>query len=109
MATSSTAGDSIDSTGSNNIWAQKAILDKRFQKYLDEITPYPTYRWISTVVILLLFILRIFAIQGFYIVTYVTFLQPKFDPSLEMDIAESEVEEGPSLPTKADEEFKPFI
>ncbi|CAJ0648801.1 12471_t:CDS:2, partial [Entrophospora sp. SA101] len=95
MATSSTAGDSIDSTGSNNIWAQKAILDKRFQKYLDEITPYPTYRWISTVVILLLFILP--------------FLQPKFDPSLEMDIAESEVEEGPSLPTKADEEFKPFI
>ena len=26
-----------------------------------------------------------------------------------MDIAENEAEEGPSLPTQADEEFKPFI
>ena len=53
---------------------------------------------------------RIFWIQAFFIVTYalgiyllnlfLAFLQPKFDPSLEMDIAESEVEEGaPGLPT----------
>ena len=53
---------------------------------------------------------RIVWIQAFFIVTYalgiyllnlfLAFLQPKFDPSLEMDIAESEVEEGaPGLPT----------
>lgn len=69
--------------------------------------------------------LRIFTIQAFYIVTYalgiyllnlfLAFLQPKFDPSLEMDIAESEVEEGaPGLPTSTwnsdkDGEFRPFI
>ncbi|CAG8699775.1 32554_t:CDS:2 [Gigaspora margarita] len=47
---------------------------------------------------------------GIYLLNlFLAFLQPKFDPSLEMDIAESEVEEGPSLPTKADEEFRPFI
>jgi hypothetical protein len=41
------------------------------------------------------------------------FLQPKFDPSLDnadMDTTDGGLaEDGPSLPTKADEEFRPFI
>jgi hypothetical protein len=36
---------------------------------------------------------------------FLAFLSPKFDPALEED----DEDEGPSLPTKADEEFKPFI
>ncbi|RIA91575.1 putative Golgi membrane protein [Glomus cerebriforme] len=118
MSTSSGSLDSAEPNGSN-IWVQKVALEKRYQKFLDEVTPYYAYRWIATVVILLLFMLRIFTIQGFYIITYalgiyllnlfLAFLQPKFDPSLEMDITENEGEEGPSLPTQADEEFKPFI
>ncbi|CAG8512103.1 10826_t:CDS:2 [Diversispora eburnea] len=107
-----------------NIWAQigahKTNLDRRYQKFLDEATPYTVQRWLSTTFLLALFMFRIFLVQGFYIVTYalgiyllnlfLAFLQPKFDPSLEMDIAESNAEEeGPSLPTKADEEFRPFI
>ncbi|CAB4405492.1 unnamed protein product [Rhizophagus irregularis] len=118
MMSTSSSLDSAESNGSN-VWAYKAAFDKRYQKFLDEVTPYYAYRWIGTVVILGLFMLRIFILQGFYIVTYalgiyllnlfLAFLQPKFDPSLEMDITENEGEEGPSLPTQADEEFKPFI
>ena len=91
----------------------------------DRVTPHTFYRWLATSGLVLLFMLRIFTIQAFYIVTYalgiyllnlfLAFLQPKFDPSLEMDIAESEVEEGaPGLPTSSwnsdkDGEFRPFI
>ncbi|CAG8507926.1 10461_t:CDS:2 [Ambispora leptoticha] len=77
---------------------------QRYQKFLDEVTPYAGYRWFGTIALVILFMIRIFTVKGFYIVTY-----PKFDPSLELDIAESEIEEGPSLPTKSDEEFRPFI
>ena len=63
--------------------------------------------------------MRILVVQGWYIVAYclgiyilnlfLAFLQPKFDPSL--DSTEDEGLEGgqSSLPTKADEEFRPFI
>ncbi|KAI9250197.1 RER1 protein [Phascolomyces articulosus] len=103
----------------NSFLAQKAVLERRWQKILDDTTPFVQYRWIGTGVLLLLFILRILLAQGWYIITYalgiyllnlfLAFLTPKFDPSLELDTQESEMEEGPSLPTKADEEFKPFI
>lgn len=78
----------------------------------DRATPYTLYRWLGTLGLLLLFFIRIFAAQAYYIVTYalgiyllnlfLAFLQPKFDPSLEADIAEAEVEEGaPGLPSSA--------
>ncbi|CAG8466272.1 15889_t:CDS:2 [Dentiscutata erythropus] len=87
------ANGTLDSAETNgkNFWAHKAILERA-------ITPYVAYRWIAT------------AALGIYLLNlFLAFLQPKFDPSLELDIAESEVEEGPSLPTKAEEEFRPFI
>jgi Rer1 family len=37
---------------------------------------------------------------------FLAFLQPKFDPSLTQDEG---IEDGQSLPTKQDEEFRPFI
>jgi hypothetical protein len=37
---------------------------------------------------------------------FLAFLTPKFDPSIE---EEEEDEEGPTLPTSSNEEFKPFI
>lgn len=66
----------------------------------------------------MLFFLRIIIAQGWYIVAYclgiyllnlfLAFLQPKFDPSLTQDEG---LEDGePSgLPTKQDDEFRPFI
>jgi len=60
--------------------------------------------------------LRVFYVQGFYIVTYalgiyhlnllIAFLTPKIDPAIDFD---SDSEEGPSLPTKSNEEFRPFM
>jgi hypothetical protein len=46
---------------------------------------------------------------GIYLLNlFLAFLSPKFDPALEEELA-LEDDEGPSLPTKADEEFRPFI
>ncbi|KAJ3123241.1 retention in endoplasmic reticulum protein 1 [Nowakowskiella sp. JEL0407] len=95
-----------------------AAFQRRFQKILDDTTPYPEARWGFTAFVAFLYILRVFLAQGWYIVTYVlgiyllnmflAFLQPKFDPAMDEAIREEE-EEGPVLPMKSDEEFKPFI
>ncbi|KAI7697988.1 hypothetical protein SSS_07721 [Sarcoptes scabiei] len=65
--------------------------------------------------LLLVFMFRVIYYQGFYIVTYalgiyylnmlIAFLTPKIDPA----IYDFEEDEGPSLPTSANEEFRPFI
>ena len=77
-----------------------------------------SYRWIGTGALLLLFFLRIVLAQGWYIIAYclgiyllnlfLAFLQPKFDPSLTQDEGLEDGERS-SLPTKQDEEFRPFI
>lgn len=99
------------------------------------------YRWAGTAVALLLFFVRVFVAQGWYIgmsplfrsarrqiketltdrraVAYalgiyllnlfLAFLQPKFDPSNEA--MDNDMEDGAigTLPTRQDEEFRPFI
>jgi hypothetical protein len=39
---------------------------------------------------------------------FLAFLTPKFDPALEQELNELE-DDGPALPTRGDEEFRPFI
>ncbi|KAG5898262.1 hypothetical protein JTB14_008607 [Gonioctena quinquepunctata] len=85
------------------------------QSTLDKWTPYNHARWGSTIVLLILFGLRIISMQGWYIVTYalgiyhlnlfIAFLTPKIDPAMDFDAEEN----GPELPTRANEEFRPFI
>lgn len=88
-----------------------------YQTYLDKSTPYVTYRWAGTGALFFLFFLRIVMAGGWYIIAYclgiyllnlfLAFLQPKFDPSLNQDEG---LEDGESsLPTKQDQEFRPFI
>ncbi|PHT92718.1 Protein RER1D [Capsicum annuum] len=91
---------------------QRLELSKLFQYYLDKTTPHATYRWIGTFVFALLYALRVYSVQGFYVVTYglgiyvlnllIGFLSPLVDPELEPS-------DGPMLPTKGSDEFKPFI
>jgi hypothetical protein len=91
---------------------------QQYQTYLDKSTPYVAYRWSATGAVLVLFFLRIVIAQGWYIVAYclgiyllnlfLAFLQPKFDPSLSQDDG-LEDGESSSLPTKQDDEFRPFI
>ncbi|CAL5326386.1 unnamed protein product [Camellia sinensis] len=83
-----------------------------FQRYLDRSTPHTAQRWMGTLVVALIYVLRVYSLGGFYVVSYglgiyvlnllIGFLSPKIDPELEaMD--------GASLPTKDSDEFKPFI
>lgn len=93
----------------NQKWQEFAKL---FQYYLDKSTPHATYRWIGSLVIVSIFVLRVLYVQGFYIVSYglgiyllnllIGFLSPLVDPELEPS-------DGPVLPTKGSDEFKPFI
>ncbi|KAL4384664.1 hypothetical protein GQ457_15G013680 [Hibiscus cannabinus] len=83
-----------------------------YQYYLDKTTPYTAYRWIGTLIIVAIYCLRVYYVQGFYIISYglgiyllnllIGFLSPLVDP-------EVEVSDGPLLPTKGSDEFKPFI
>ncbi|EXJ92206.1 hypothetical protein A1O3_00756 [Capronia epimyces CBS 606.96] len=111
-------GPEPDTTPFDAITTQSNKLMRQYQTYLDKSTPYTTYRWTATGVVLVLFFLRIVFAQGWYIVAYclgiyllnlfLAFLQPKFDPSLSQDEG-LEDGEGSALPTKQDDEFRPFI
>jgi Rer1 family len=66
-----------------------------YQSQLDALTPHNRIRWGAAIFLLVLFLLRIFAKQGFYIITYalgiyhlnlfIAFLTPKMDPALDLD------------------------
>ncbi|KAK5075007.1 retention in endoplasmic reticulum protein 1 [Lithohypha guttulata] len=110
-------GPEPDTTPFDAISTQSNRFLRTYQAYLDKSTPYVTYRWVGTVVLLICFFLRIVFAQGWYIVAYclgiyllnlfLAFLQPKFDPSLTQDEG---LEDGESsLPTKQDQEFRPFV
>ncbi|KAL9012840.1 MAG: hypothetical protein Q9173_002409 [Seirophora scorigena] len=108
-----------DQTPFEAVSAQTSRLGRIYQSYLDKSTPYTAYRWMGTTVLLLLFFLRIVVAQGWYIVCYslgiyllnlfLAFLQPKIDPSLTQDEGLEDGDASSSLPTKKDEEFRPFI
>ncbi|XP_047329751.1 protein RER1B-like isoform X2 [Impatiens glandulifera] len=105
-----TGGNGDSATVSMNKW--KRDVSMVFQFYLDKTTPHSVYRWIGTFVLGIIYALRVFYLQGFYVVTYglgiymlnllIGFLSPLVDPDLEPS-------EGPKLPTKGSDEFKPFI
>nr|XP_033513876.1 protein RER1B-like isoform X3 [Nicotiana tomentosiformis] len=104
--------EGVGDDGTSAVAALDAKPAYSFQYYLDKTTPYVLYRWIGTIVMALLYALRIYSVQGFYFVTYclgfyivnllVGFLSPLVDPQMEPS-------DGPLLPTKASDEFKPFI
>ncbi|KAI1457607.1 retrieval of early ER protein Rer1 [Annulohypoxylon moriforme] len=108
-----------DQTPFAAVTAQTSKLQRQYQALLDHSTPFVLYRWVGTGVFLGIFFLRVLLAQGWYIVAYalgiyllnlfLAFLQPKFDPS--NDMLDNEMEDGSAggLPTKQDEEFRPFI
>lgn len=89
----------------------RSDFSRAFQYYLDKSTPHTTGRWIGTVGVAAIYSLRVYFVQGFYIVTYglgiyllnllIGFLSPLVDPEIE-------VSDGPALPTKGSDEFRPF-
>ncbi|XP_058750511.1 protein RER1B-like [Vicia villosa] len=107
-----TGGSSASAAAAQPVNQRLQEFSKLFQYYLDKSTPHSTYRWIGTFVIASIYLLRVFYIQGFYIVSYglgiymlnllIGFLSPLVDPEMEPS-------DGPLLPTKGSDEFKPFI
>lgn len=98
--------------------AQTTKFGQIYQAYLDKSTPFIVHRWVGTAVLFLVFGLRIIFAQGWYIVAYslgiyllnlfLAFISPKFDPALEQDEGMEDGTAG-GLPTKEEDEFKPFV
>ncbi|KIM63977.1 hypothetical protein SCLCIDRAFT_116307 [Scleroderma citrinum Foug A] len=102
--------------------AQISKLQRQYQQTLDRWTPHVLQRWLGTLALLITFMLRIVLSQGWYIDALaiyllnllLAFLQPRFDPSLQDDLLADEIEEGtgddgPTLPSQRDDEFRPFV
>lgn len=93
-------------------------INIRYQLLLDTVTPYRTGRWIFSIAMLMLFMLRIVLCQGWYIICYglsiyylnlfIGFLSPKIDPAFQSS-DEDFMDDGPMLPTRSNDEFRPFI
>eukprot|EP01084_Bolivina_argentea_P289863 497819_1 len=95
-------------------FAQRLIYSIRIRSrmLLDKSTPHTLIRWIVFAFFVLLYLLRVWYLQGFYIVTYglgiyllnlfIGFLQPQDDFN---------DQDGPSLPTHKEDldDFQPFI
>ena len=87
----------------------KTSVELSWQRFIDGSAPHIIVRWIITFLLFAAYILRVYVTGGWYIITYalsiyllnlfIGFLTPQMDP--EMD--------GPGLPTKIDDEFRPFI
>lgn len=102
-------GDDASGTSSSPASKWRDQMARRFQYYLDKSTPHAGMRWVGTLVMAAIYCLRAYYVKGFYIVTYglgiyllnllIGFLSPQVDPETE----------GPALPTKGSDEFKPFI
>eukprot|EP01059_Diplonema_ambulator_P035707 TRINITY_DN8527_c0_g1_i1.p1 TRINITY_DN8527_c0_g1~~TRINITY_DN8527_c0_g1_i1.p1 ORF type:complete len:184 (+),score=48.52 TRINITY_DN8527_c0_g1_i1:85-636(+) len=83
------------------------------QRFLDRSVPFVVTRYLVLVFLALQYCLRVYYIQGFYVVTYalgiyllkllVLFVQPLVDPESEDD------DQGPGLPSLAGDEYKPFV
>ncbi|KAL1497824.1 hypothetical protein ABEB36_008718 [Hypothenemus hampei] len=104
------------STGSSSKCSQICTkFSQTYQGLLDKTVPWKKIRWVFVFLLLIGFMARVVLAQGWYIVTYalgiyhlnlfIAFLTPKIDPALDFDADEN----GPELPTKANEEFRPFI
>jgi hypothetical protein len=95
----------------------RITVNRAIQYWLDKSTIHIVPRWIGFVVLLLLFFLRVYLVQGYFIVAYglgifllnnfIAFLSPLDDPS---SMNGSKDDDGPSLPVSAKEgkEFRPF-
>ncbi|KAF7272024.1 hypothetical protein GWI33_015163 [Rhynchophorus ferrugineus] len=106
----------LGSSGSKSKISQLCSrLSQWYQGVVDKTVPWRKARWLFAILLILGFMARIFIAQGWYIVTYalgiyhlnlfIAFLTPKIDPAMDFDAEDN----GPELPTRANEEFRPFI
>ena len=73
------------------------LVKSRYQSLLDASTPFIVSRWSLMSIVLVIYLLRVFLLQGWYITTYalgiyylnllIAFLTPVTDPVLEEEIS----------------------
>eukprot|EP00262_Sarcandra_glabra_P011683 TRINITY_DN285_c0_g1_i2.p1 TRINITY_DN285_c0_g1~~TRINITY_DN285_c0_g1_i2.p1 ORF type:complete len:131 (+),score=1.60 TRINITY_DN285_c0_g1_i2:93-485(+) len=115
MASVEDKGD-LDSATSSPAWVVsewRSAVSRRYQHFLDKTTPHVVTRWLAFSVVALLYLLRVYILEGFYLVSYglgiyilnllIAFLSPQVDPETQ-DLADA-----PALPTRASDEFRPFV
>ncbi|CAA0819618.1 Protein RER1A [Striga hermonthica] len=105
--------DSTTTTTTSAVTQLSHAVWRRYQHLLDKSTPMVLHRWISLAAVAFVFALRIYLVQGFYIITYglgiyilqllIAFLSPQVDPEIQ------ELTDGPALPTRGSDEFRPFV
>lgn len=88
-------------------------VSRWYQRVLDKSMPHMMNRWIASLGVASVYLLRVYLIQGFYIVSYglgiyilnllIGFLSPQVDPDID------NLRDGPSLPTRESDEFRPFV
>ncbi|KAF3439005.1 hypothetical protein FNV43_RR17280 [Rhamnella rubrinervis] len=88
-------------------------VTRRYQHFLDKSTPHVLNRWIACFAVAFVYLVRVYFVQGFYIVSYglgiyilnllIGFLSPQVDPEIQ------DLSDGPSLPTRGSDEFRPFV
>lgn len=106
-------GVADESTTTSSVKQLSHELWRRYQHLLDKSTPLVLYRWIFLAAIAAVYALRVYVVQGFYIITYglgiyilqllIAFLSPQVDPEIQG------LTDGPALPTRGSEEFRPFV
>ncbi|XP_074295325.1 protein RER1A-like isoform X1 [Silene latifolia] len=89
------------------------MVTQRFQYYLDKSTPHILHRWIGLCFVAFIYAVRVYYVKGFYIISYglgiyllnllIGFLSPQVDPEI------LELTDGPTLPTRGSDEFRPFV
>merc|ERR1712087_83670 len=87
----------------------QSAFGRKWQHWPDLSAPHTAPRWALSAVIMIIYCVRVYLINGWYIITYglgiyvlnllIGFLSPQADPEIE----------GPTLPTSKDDEFRPFI
>jgi len=87
----------------------QSAMGRKWQHILDVSAPHTGGRWALSSVVILIYCIRVYLLNGWYIITYglgiyvlnllIGFLSPQVDPETE----------GPILPTSKDDDFRPFI
>ena len=84
-----------------------------FRYYVDKITPHTMYRWIVTLFLVLIYVLRVCYVRFYFVslllVLYTLALLLLFSEPLGSGKPNKEVSDGPLLPIKESDEFKPFL
>ncbi|CAH9078147.1 unnamed protein product [Cuscuta europaea] len=106
-------GGTASDDGASAVSRWSFTLWRQYQHMLDKSTPLVLRRWIIFSIVVLIYALRVYLVQGFYIITYalgiyiiqllLAFLSPQVDPEIH------ELSEGPTLPTRGSDEFRPFV